>query len=318
MLWFSCDYSEGCHPKVLQALSDTNFVPTPGYGEDDYCERAKRKIRDYIKCPDADIYFLVGGTQTNQTVIDSMLSNYDGVVAAATGHVAVHEAGAIEYSGHKVITLPHHNGKLDAAELRQMLVDHYADGSCEHMVNPGMVYISYPTEYGTLYSKAELEAISSICNEYKIPLFIDGARLAYGLAASNDITIEDIARLSDVFYIGGTKVGALFGEAVVFTKGNTPRHMVTQIKQHGALLAKGRLLGVQFDALFTDDLYLEMGRQAVDCASIIKEALHEKGYQLYMENPTNQIFVVIDNERLKDFGKKVVYGFGRSMMTSIL
>mgnify|MGYP002858436886 CR=1 FL=1 len=309
MLWFSCDYSEGCHPKVLQALSDTNLVSTPGYGEDEYCERAKMKIKDYINCPEADIYFLVGGTQTNQTVIDSMLSNYDGVVAADTGHVAVHEAGAIEHSGHKVITLPNHNGKLDAAELRQMLIDFYADGSCEHMVNPGMVYISYPTEYGTLYSKEELEAISSICNEYELPLFIDGARLAYGLAASKDITIEDIARLSDVFYIGGTKVGALFGEAVVFTKGNTPKHMVTQIKQHGALLAKGRLLGVQFDALFTDDLYLEMGRRAVDCASMIKEALREKGYQLYMGNPTNQIFIVMDNERLKDFGEKVVYGF---------
>lgn len=309
MLYFSCDYAEGCHPKVLEALTETNMESTPGYGEDIYCERAKEKIKSYINCPDADIYFLVGGTQTNQTVIDSMLSNYDGVVAASTGHVAVHEAGAIEYSGHKVITLPGHEGKLDSNELRQFLMDHYADDSAEHMVNPGMVYISFPTEYGTLYSKAELEAISSICNEYQIPLFIDGARLAYGLAASKDVTIEDIARLSDVFYIGGTKVGALFGEAVVFTKHNTPKHMITQIKQHGALLAKGRLLGVQFDAIFTDDLYAQMGNHAVKCADEIRKELKAKGYNLYMENPTNQIFVIMDNSALKTFGQKVSYGF---------
>lgn len=309
MLYFSCDYAEGCHPKVLEALTDSNMVSTPGYGEDTYCEEAKKKIRDYIKCPNADIYFLVGGTQTNQTVIDSMLSNYDGVVAAATGHVACHEAGAIEYSGHKVITLPAHEGKIDAAELKEMLETHYADDSCEHMVNPGMVYISYPTEYGTLYSRSELEAISSICKEYDMPLFIDGARLAYGLAAQDDLTMADIASYADVFYIGGTKVGALFGEAVVFTKGNTPKHMITQIKQHGALLAKGRLLGVQFGAMFTDDLYMEMGRHAVKQAHIIREDLRSKGYHLYMENPTNQIFVVMENEALKTFGEKVVYGF---------
>ena len=309
MLYFSCDYAEGCHPKVLKALTESNMVSTPGYGEDEYCKEAKNKIRDYIKCPDADIYFLVGGTQTNQVVIDSMLSNYDGVVAAATGHVACHEAGAIEYSGHKVITLPAHEGKIDAAELKEMLETHYADASCEHMVNPGMVYISYPTEYGTLYSRSELEAVSSICKEYDMPLFIDGARLAYGLAAQDDLTMADIASYADVFYIGGTKVGALFGEAVVFTKGNTPKHMITQIKQHGALLAKGRLLGVQFGAMFTDDLYMEMGAHAIQQASIIREDLRQKGYHLFMENPTNQIFVVMENEALKTFGEKVAYGF---------
>ncbi len=309
MLYFSCDYSEGCHPKVLEALAETNLVSTPGYGEDEFCEKAKAKIREYINCPNADIYFLVGGTQTNQTVIDSMLSNYDGVVAAATGHVACHEAGAIEYSGHKVITLPAHEGKIDAAELKQMLVDHYADDSAEHMVNPGMVYISYPTEYGTLYSREELEAISSICKEYEMPLFIDGARLAYGLAAQDDLTMEDIAKYSDVFYIGGTKVGAMFGEAIVFTKGNTPKHMITQIKQHGALLAKGRLLGIQFDALFTDDLYMSMGRNGVKWADEIRHELKSKGYKLYMENPTNQVFVVMENKALEQFGKNVVYSF---------
>ena len=309
MLYFSCDYAEGCHPKVLEALTRTNMVSTPGYGEDRYCESAKEKIREAINCPEADIYFLVGGTQTNQTVIDSMLSNYDGVVAAATGHVAVHEAGAIEYSGHEVITVPGHAGKIDPRELRQMLVDHYADESSEHMVNPGMVYISYPTEYGTLYSKEELEAIGAICNEYNIPLFIDGARLAYGLAAADDLTLADIAKLADVLYIGGTKVGALFGEAVVFTKNNTPKHMITQIKQHGALLAKGRLLGLQFDALFTDNLYMEMGKHAVSCANTIRKELVNKGYQIYMENPTNQIFVVMENDKLDKLSKEVLYGF---------
>ena len=309
MLYFSCDYAEGCHPKVLEELTKTNMVSTPGYGEDEFCDAAKAKIKEYINCPEADIYFLVGGTQTNQVVIASMLSDYDGVIAAETGHVAAHEAGAIEYSGHKVITIPQHEGKIAPDELKNYLQVFYADANHEHMVNPGMVYISYPTEYGTLYTKQELEAISAICNEYNIPLFIDGARLAYGLAAADDMTMADIAKLSDVFYIGGTKVGALFGEAVIFTKGNTPKHMITQIKLHGALLAKGRLLGVQFGALFTDDLYMKMGKNAVDMANIIKEDLRSKNYQLYMENPTNQIFVIMENSKLEAFGKEVAYGF---------
>lgn len=309
MLYFSCDYAEGCHPKVLEELTKTNMVSTPGYGEDEFCDAAKAKIKEYINCPEADIYFLVGGTQTNQVVIASMLSDYDGVIAAETGHVAAHEAGAIEYSGHKVITIPQHEGKIAPDELKNYLQVFYADANHEHMVNPGMVYISYPTEYGTIYTKQELEAISAICNEYDIPLFIDGARLAYGLAAADDMTMADIAKLSDVFYIGGTKVGALFGEAVIFTKGNTPKHMITQIKLHGALLAKGRLLGVQFGALFTDDLYMKMGKNAVDMANIIKEDLRSKNYQLYMENPTNQIFVIMENSKLEAFGKEVAYGF---------
>ena len=309
MLYFSCDYAEGCHPKVLEELTKTNMVSTPGYGEDEFCDAAKAKIKEYINCPEADIYFLVGGTQTNQVVIASMLSDYDGVIAAETGHVAAHEAGAIEYSGHKVITIPQHEGKIAPDELQNYLQVFYADANHEHMVNPGMVYISYPTEYGTIYTKRELEAISAICNEYNIPLFIDGARLAYGLAAADDMTMADIAKLSDVFYIGGTKVGALFGEAVIFTKGNTPKHMITQIKLHGALLAKGRLLGVQFGALFTDDLYMKMGKNAVDMANIIKEDLRGKNYQLYMENPTNQIFVIMENSKLEAFGKEVAYGF---------
>lgn len=310
MLYFSCDYAEGCHPKVLDALVKTNMFSTPGYGEDEFCDMAKEKIRKYINCTEADIYFLVGGTQTNQFVIDSMLSNYDGVIAAHTGHVACHEAGAIEYSGHKVLEIPAYDGKIKASDLESYLIDFYNDGNHEHMVNPGMVYISYPTEYGTLYSKSELEEISSICNNYKIPLFLDGARLAYGLASDGvDLTMADIARLTDVFYIGGTKVGALFGEAVVFTKNNTPKHVVTQIKQHGALLAKGRLLGVQFDALFTDGLYIEMGRHAIAQAEKIKEALKEKKYKFFLDSPTNQIFIVVENKTLEELGKELVYGF---------
>ena len=309
MLYFSCDYAEGCHPKVLEALTKTNMVSTPGYGEDVFCEGAKKKIKEYLDCPNSDIYFLVGGTQTNQVIIDSMLSNYDGVIAAETGHIAAHEAGAIEYSGHKVITLPEHEGKIDSRELKDYLETFFADENHEHMVNPGMVYISYPTEYGTLYSKQELEEISSVCQNYEIPLFIDGARLAYGLAAQDELTMADIAKYADVFYIGGTKVGALFGEAVVFTKGNTPKHIITQIKQHGALLAKGRLLGVQFDALFTDDLYLSMGRHAVQMANIIRDDLKQKGYKFYMNNPTNQIFVIMDNKKLEHLKEDLAYGF---------
>ncbi len=309
MLYFSCDYAEGCHPQVLKALTDTNMVSTPGYGEDQYCESAKAKIREYINCPEADIYFLVGGTQTNQVVIDSMLSNYDGVVSADTGHVSCHEAGAIEYSGHKVLTIPSHDGLICSDELKEYFCNHFSDENHEHMVNPGMVYISYPSEYGTLYSKEELIAISSICREYSIPLFIDGARLGYGLAAAKDMTMADIASIADVFYIGGTKVGALLGEAVVFTKNNTPKHFVTQIKQHGALLAKGRVLGVQFDALFTDDLYMKIGKNAIDKADYVKKVLQERGYKFYLDSPTNQIFIVMENTALEKLKTKVAYGF---------
>ena len=309
MLYFSCDYAEGCHPEILKALAETNMISTPGYGEDDFCLSAKNKIRERINCPEADIYFLVGGTQTNQVVIDSMLSNYDGVVAADTGHVAMHEAGAIEYSGHKVITLPHHNGKILADDLEKYLTDFYNDENHEHMVNPGMVYISFPTEYGTVYSKQDLESIYSICKDYKIPLYIDGARLAYGLAAVDDLDMTDIAALCDVFYIGGTKVGGLFGEAIVFTHGNTPKHMVTQIKQHGALLAKGRLLGIQFDVMFTDDLYMKMGFSAIEKAHRITTVLKDKGYHFYIESPTNQIFIVMDNVSLERLAEKLSYGY---------
>ena len=309
MLYFINDYSEGAHFKVLEALVNTNQEKLTGYGTDLYSERAKEKIKEEIKKPDAKVYFLTGGTQTNQIVIDCVLEDYEGVIAAETGHVAAHEAGAIEFSGHKVLTLPHIDGKIKAADVKSYIDVFYAGGSYEHMVFPGMVYVSHPTEYGTLYTKKELSELSRVCREYKIPLYLDGARLGYALATpSTDLTLQDIAELTDIFYIGGTKVGALCGEALIFTS-YEPKHFITRIKQHGALLAKGRLLGVQFDALFTDGLYLKIGKVAIDTAHRIKDALREKGYKFFIDSPTNQTFIVLDNERLKEFSKSVKYDF---------
>ena len=309
MLYFSSDYMEGCHPNILRRLSEINMDKNPGYGTDAICESAKNEIRAACGKPDAEVYFLVGGTQTNAIVIKSMLRSYEGVVAAATGHVAVHEAGAIEAGGHKVLTLPEHNGKLDAAEVEEYIATFYKDANHEHMVKPGMVYISHPTEYGTLYTKAELEALHGVCAKYDIPLFLDGARLGYGLAATGtDVTLETIADNCDVFYIGGTKVGAMFGEAVVFT-GKAPEGFFSIIKQNGALLAKGWMLGVQFDELFTDGLYLKCGKNAIDCAECLKAGLISKGYNMYLDSPTNQQFIVIETAKLEELGKQVAYGF---------
>lgn len=309
MLYFSSDYMEGCHPNILRRLSEINMDKNPGYGTDAICESAKNKIRAACGKPDAEVSFLVGGTQTNAVVIKSMLRSYEGVVAAATGHVAVHEAGAIEAGGHKVLTLPEHNGKLDAAEVEEYIATFYKDANHEHMVKPGMVYISHPTEYGTLYTKAELEALHSVCAKYDIPLFLDGARLGYGLAATGtDVTLETIADNCDVFYIGGTKVGAMFGEAVVFT-GKAPEGFFSIIKQNGALLAKGWMLGVQFDELFTDGLYMKCGKNAIDCAERLKAGLISKGYNMYLDSPTNQQFIVIETAKLEELGKQVAYGF---------
>ncbi len=241
MLNFESDYNIGCHPKILQRLNETNLELLSGYGSDKYCQSAIRKIKESCNCPQGDVYFLVGGTQTNQVVIDSMLNQYEGVISAKTGHINIHEAGAIEFTGHKVIEVPSKNGKIIIDELDKYLENFYNEDNREHMVFPGMVYISQPTEYGTIYSKNELESLSKICSNYNIPLYIDGARLGYALMSKeSDVTIEDIAKLCDVFYIGGTKVGALCGEAVIFTKNNTPKHFITLVKQHGALLAKGR------------------------------------------------------------------------------
>lgn len=310
MLYFENDYSEGAHEKVLGKLIETNMEQLPGYGMDPYTRSAKEKIRKACGCPDAEIYFLTGGTQTNQCVISAMLHPYEGVIAAQSGHIGTHEAGAIEVSGHKVISLPQEQGKLSADTLADYLSSFYGDENHEHMVFPGMVYISHPTEYGTLYTKGELAELSDICSEYRIPLYLDGARLGYGLAANEtDVTLPDVAEYCDVFYIGGTKVGALCGEAVVFTKENTPMHFVTRIKQRGALLAKGRLTGVQFDALFTEGLYFEIGRNAIETAERLKECFRDKGYEFYLESPTNQIFIVLENERMEQLRKDVVFSF---------
>ena len=310
MISFESDYTTGAHPNILKRLTETNYEFLSGYGTDHYCESAREKIRIACDCKDADVHLLVGGTQTNALVISAMLHDYEGVIAADTGHVSVHEAGAIEYTGHKVLTLPHHEGKLMAGDLKEYLERFYDDGNHEHMVFPGMVYISYPTENGTIYSREELEQIYDICRQYEIPLFIDGARLGYGLMSSEaDMTLADIARLCDVFYIGGTKVGALCGEAVVFTKNNTPKHFTTVIKQHGALLAKGRLLGIQFDTLFTDDLYWELSRHAIGMTDKLKSVLREKGYSFAWETPTNQQFVILENNKMKELREKVAFSF---------
>lgn len=309
MISFENDYIQGAHPEVLKRLTETNLEPLSGYGTDPYCESAREKIRRECGCPEAEIHFLVGGTQTNAVVIDAMLKGYEGVAAADTGHVAVHEAGAVEYTGHKVLTIPHHSGKIDPGELKEYLEGFYQDANHEHMVFPGMVYLSHPTELGTLYSRKELEEISQICREYEIPLFLDGARLGYGLMSSDtDVTLQDVAQLCDVFYIGGTKVGALCGEAVVFPE-KAPRHFLTSVKQHGALLAKGRLLGIQFDTLFTDNLYFDISRHAIERAEELKRVLQEKGCTFAWESPTNQQFVILEDSTVRRLKEHVVFSF---------
>ncbi|MFV0558598.1 MAG: threonine aldolase family protein [Enterococcus sp.] len=310
MISFENDYNAGAHPKILARLVETNMEKLTGYGNDHYCQQAAEKIKMACEKPDAEVHFLVGGTQTNAVVIAGILQRYQGVVAVETGHIGVHEAGAIEYTGHKVLTLPEHEGKMEAKELATYLKGFYEDETHTHMVFPGMVYLSHPTELGTLYTKAELEAIADICQTYELPLFLDGARLGYGLMSKEtDVTMADIAQLCDVFYIGGTKVGALCGEAIVFTKNNTPKNFSTVIKQQGALLAKGRLLGIQFDTLFTDDLYLEVGHHAMEMAELLRGIFKEQGYELYIDSPTNQQFVVLENSKLAKLKETIAFSF---------
>ena len=309
MIYFNSDYLEGAHPSIMVRLAETNMVQTVGYGQDEYCEAAREKIKTACQAPEADVHFLVGGTQTNTTVIAAILRPWQGVISAVSGHINCHEAGAIEFTGHKVIGLPQKNGKLDAADVEDFCKTFYADANHDHMVFPGMVYISHPTEYGTLYTKAELEALHAVCQEYKMPLFLDGARLGYGLAAEGtDVTLADLARLTDVFYIGGTKVGALCGEAVVFPHG-APAHFMTMVKQQGALLAKGRLLGIQFDVLFTDGLYFSISKNAIATANRLKAGFAAKGYRFFMDSPTNQIFLVLENTQLAALEGKAKFGF---------
>ena len=330
-LFFASDYMEGAHPLILKRLMETNLVHSAGYGTDEFSESARAKIRKARNAPDADIHFLVGGTQANATVIKSILRPYQGVIAAETGHVSTHEAGAIEAGGHKVITLPHKNGKLDADSIERCIQGYWDDANHEHMVMPGLVYISQPTEFGTLYSLEELTKISEICHRRNVPLYVDGARLAYALACpQNDVTLPDLARLCDAFYIGGTKCGALFGEAVVLPRHDFIPHFFTLIKQNGALLAKGRIAGIQFETLFTEVsagsgkvsaegvsvsvssgetssdeaclLYEMVGQNAIAAADRIRAALVQKGYEISFECPTNQLFITVDDtqkERLE-------------------
>ena len=310
MVSFESDYIAGAHPQIIKRLTETNLECLPGYGSDKYCESAKAKIKAACECEKADVEFLVGGTQTNSIIISTMLKDYEGVVAAKTGHVSIHEAGAIEYSGHKVLEIPQSNGKISADVLGDYIATFFSDANHEHMVFPGMVYLSHPTEYGTLYTKKELEDIAAVCHTYKIPLFLDGARLGYGLMSrDSDMTLKDIARICDVFYIGGTKVGALCGEAVVFTKENKPKHFMNSVKKRGALLAKGRLLGIQFDTLFTADLYFKISRSAIDKAEIMKAIFADKGYEFYLESPTNQQFIILENGRMENLKKHVAFSF---------
>jgi len=302
MISFTCDYTEGAHPAILKRLEETNFIQEQGYGEDRFCQEAKALIREATHYPQADVFFLVGGTQTNATVIDALLRGYEGVIAAETGHVAVHEAGAIEFGGHKVLTLPQQEGKIRAEALKAYLDTYRADGSREHMVHPGMVYLSFPTEYGTLYTRQELSDIRDVCQEYGLPLFIDGARLGYGLSADGvDIDLPGLARLCDVFYIGGTKVGALCGEAVVFPRGDAPKGFFTIVKQHGALLAKGRLLGIQFSELMRDGRYLRIARHAIEQAKKLKTIFLRKGIPFHIDSPTNQQFPILNDAQMDLF-----------------
>ncbi len=310
MISFASDYIAGAHPEIIKRLTETNLESLPGYGTDEYCDSAKEKIKKAVGVEGAEVEFLVGGTQTNAVIISTMLHDYEGVIAAKTGHISVHEAGAIEYSGHEVLELPQKDGKLQAKDIESYLEVFYADDSYEHMTQPGMVYISHPTEYGTLYSKAELTDIAEVCKKYNIPLFLDGARLGYGLMSrSTDVTLHDIAKLCDVFYIGGTKVGALCGEAVVFTKGNKPKHFLTSIKRRGALLAKGRLLGIQFDTLFTDNLYFNISEHAIEMAEKLKEIIASHNIKFFIDSPTNQQFVILEDGQLEKLQKEVVYSF---------
>lgn len=308
MLSFENDYAEGAHPRVLQRLMETNLEQLPGYGEDAYTKSAAEKIRAACQDPSADVFFLTGGTQINLTVLDALLPRVGAVVAAECGHVALHEAGAIEYTGHKVITLPQHEGKLDAAELSAYLDGFFSDPVSPHMAQPGAVYISHPTEYGTLYTKAELQALRAACDRWGLPLFLDGARLGYGLtSAASDMTLSDIAACAHAFTVGGTKVGALCGEAAVFPRGQAPRNFFTHVKQHGALPAKGRLCGVQFDALFTDNLYFDIARHANRMAERLQAGFAARGFRFYLDSPTNQQFLILDNDLIRRLSERVCF-----------
>ena len=304
---FESDYNNGAHPDVMGHLLVTNGKQSQSYGFDEWSELARGKIRAACECPDADIFFLVGGTQANATDIDGMLATYEGVIAVQTAHINVHESGAVEASGHKVIPLPSHDGKMTASDLEAWLKAFHADPTLEHMVIPGMVYITFPTELGSVYSADEITHIYNVCKEYDLKLFIDGARLGYGLASSEcDFNLPWLAHHCDAFYIGGTKVGALCGEAVVFPRGNAPRYFINIVKRHGALLAKSRLAGVQFDALFTDNLYFHIAKHAIDMAMKMRQLFADAGIPL-RDSSTNQQFVELSNKQMEQLLKHVLF-----------
>ena len=310
MIYFNSDYLEGAHPSIMKRLMDTNMAQSVGYSEDEYCAAAREKIKAACEAPDADVHFLVGGTQTNTTVIASILRPYQGVIAPTSGHINCHETGAIESTGHKVLTLPTDNGKITAQQIEEYYLWHHTSPDFEHIVMPGMVYISYPTEGGTIYSKAELTAIYETCQRCGLPLYIDGARMGYGLMSDEcDLTLPELARLCDVFYIGGTKVGALFGEAVVVMNPALKKDFRFFMKQRGGMLAKGRLLGIQFDTLFTDDLYLKISRHAIDMAHQIREIFVSAGYPLLFDSPTNQQYPIMPDSELAEIGKNFGYEY---------
>ena len=310
MIHFECDYTQGAHPKIIEMLAKTNMEQTTGYGEDGHCERARQMILEKCRNKDAYVQFLVGGTQANTTVIAAALRPWQGVISADTGHINVHETGAIEATGHKVIALPNKDGKIAAEQIDACCREHFSAGNAEHMVQPGMVYVSNPTEYGTLYTKKELADLHEVCRKYGMLLFLDGARLGYGLMAeTNDITLADLAKYTDVFYIGGTKVGALFGEAVVITNRALKKDFRYMIKQNGGMLAKGRLLGIQFDTLFTDDLYFKISAHADELAMKLKKIFLEKGYGLRYDSYTNQQFPILPDSHIEKLKEKYVFEF---------
>lgn len=308
MIRFDNDYTEGAHERILQKIVETNKVQTPGYGMDEYSARARQHIQKACET-NGDVHFLVGGTQTNTAIISSILRPYQGVLAATTGHIAVHETGAIESTGHKVLTLESDDGKITAAQVQAYVDTFYSDATYEHMVQPGLVYISHPTENGTTYTKEELAALSNVCQACDLPLMLDGARLGYGLIAQKDVTLADIARLCDVFYIGGTKVGALFGEAVVITNEALKKDFRSIMKQRGGLLAKGRLLGIQFETLFEDGLYEEIAQHAVGLAMDIRAAFLEKGIELRYDSMTNQQFPILANGVLEQLKGRYLFAY---------
>lgn len=307
---FACDYMQGCTKEILEKLVETNFESTVGYGEDAYSNSARKKIMRACGIKSAEIRFLVGGTQANATVIDALLRNYQGVISIPSGHIAIHEAGAIEARGHKVICNEGKDGKVQASEVEKYMETFFGDETYPHQVQPGMVYISQPSEFGTLYSKKELEALSKVCKKYHLYLYCDGARLAYALGSEkNDVTLKDLAKYCDVFYIGGTKCGAMFGEAVVIPNKDLIPYFLTTTKQNGALLAKGRLAGIQFDTLFTKDLYTKYGKKASNYAQKITQAFEKNGYEVYMPTETNQIFINFEDKVLKKFQRSVSTSF---------